>query len=192
MCYQYQAQYGVGPWIKEDPLIWMSPRRLEKDPSVSLKVANKMIKLVSRGYITEGVILVLKSLFSVPKVTEDVCLVFDATISGLTKYLWGPNFMLLSMVSLLMMVGPETHIVNLYVGEMFYNFRLSSVPEKYYGLYLGSYMGHMKYRQGTPLWMKWVRLMMVLMLSTYDINQVLLLASDVLRGDRSEPDNPFR
>ena len=43
----------LGPWIKESTLIWMSPQRKEKDPSVSLKVAKNMSKLVARAYITE-------------------------------------------------------------------------------------------------------------------------------------------
>ena len=75
-----------------------------------------MSKLVARGYITELVILALTSLFSVPKVTYDIRMVFDETVSGLNDYLWGPNFMLRSLVSLLMMVGPETQIEDIDVG----------------------------------------------------------------------------
>ena len=69
MVYLDQAQNGVGPCIKEDPPIWMRSQRQEKDTSVSLKMAITMIKLVARGYIMEGEILVPMSLFSMPKVT---------------------------------------------------------------------------------------------------------------------------
>ena len=79
--YVYQAQYGVGPCIKKYPPIWMRPQRREKYPSVSLKGANKMSKLVIRVSITEGVILKLTSFFSVTKVTEDIFMVFDANLS---------------------------------------------------------------------------------------------------------------
>ena len=48
------------------------------------------------------------------------------------------------MVILLMMASTETHIVDLYVEEIFNKFRLSSVMEKYCGVYLGSYLGHKK------------------------------------------------
>ena len=96
-----------------------------------------------------------------------------------------------TMGSFLMMVGPETHMVNLDVGGKFYNFRLSLVLDKYCGMDLGSYMGHTKYCQETPLWMRWVRLMMGLVLSPYAAIQGLLLASEVVRVDRSDPDNPF-
>ena len=68
------------------------------------------------------VILALTSFFSVPKGTYDIRMVFDATLSGLNNYLWDPNFMLPSMGSLLMIVGPETYMVDLDFGEMFYKF----------------------------------------------------------------------
>ena len=47
--------------------IWMIPQKREKYSSVSLNVANKMSKLVSRGYIVELVILTLESFFMCPK-----------------------------------------------------------------------------------------------------------------------------
>ena len=106
-----------------------------------------MRKLVVGCYITEEVILTLTSFVSVPKVRDDICMLFDATVSVPNDYLWNPNFMLTSMGSFLMMVGPETHMVDLDVGEMFYNFRLSLVLDKYCGMDLGSYMGHTKYYQ---------------------------------------------
>ena len=64
------------------------PQRRDNDYSVSLKVDNKTSKLVARGYISEGVILALTSLFYVPKGKYDIRMVFDATVSGLNNYLW--------------------------------------------------------------------------------------------------------
>ena len=101
-----------------------------------------MSKLVARGYITEVVTLTLKSFFSVPKGTYDIRVVFDATVSGLNDYIWAPKFMLPPMGSLLMMVSPKKPIFHLDVREMFYKFRLSSVFANYYGVDLGSYLGH--------------------------------------------------
>ena len=43
-------------------------------------------------------------------------MVFEATVSGFNGSLWYPKFMLPSMGSLLMMVGPKTHMVDLDVG----------------------------------------------------------------------------
>ena len=87
MGYLVQARYGVGPWIKEAPPIFMSPHRQEKNPSLSLKVANNMSKTFSRGYIMEGMTLALTSFFSVPKGTGDICMVFYTTLSILNNYM---------------------------------------------------------------------------------------------------------
>ena len=122
MGYLVQSRDGVSHWIKEAPPRWMRPQRREENPSVSLKVGNKTSKLVARSYITEGVILANTSFFSVPNGTDNICMVFDATASRLNGSLWAPNFMLSSIGSLLMMVVPETHMDDLDVGEMFYNF----------------------------------------------------------------------
>ena len=113
-----------------------------------------MRHLVYKGYILEGVILALTSFFSVPKGKYDICMVFDATMRGHNNSLWDPNFMLRSMSGFILMVGPETYMVDLNVGGMFYNFRLASVLANYCGVDLGSYLGHKKDRQGKPLRMR--------------------------------------
>ena len=75
-----------------------------------------MSKLVARGYIMEGVILGLTSLLSVPKQTSDIRMVFDATVSKIKNSLWDTKSIFPPMGSLIMMVGPYTHMVNLDVG----------------------------------------------------------------------------
>ena len=71
-------------------------------------------------------------------------MVFDATVGELNEYLWEPNFMIPVVASFFMMVGPETHMVDLDAGEIFYKFRRSSVLGKYFGVYLGNYL---KYKE---------------------------------------------
>ena len=56
------------------------------------------------------------SFFSVTKGTDDIRMVFDVTMSGFNDYLWAPNFMLPSIGSFIMMVGMETHMVDIDVG----------------------------------------------------------------------------
>ena len=68
----------------------------------------------------KGVILILEYFFYVPKVTYDIRMVFDEILSRLNDYLRDRNLMLQSMGSLLMMVVPKTHMVNLSVGEIFF------------------------------------------------------------------------
>ena len=69
-----------------------------------------------------------------PKGTDDIHMVFDANLSRLNNSLWDPNFLLPSMVSLLVVVGLETHMVDLDVGLMFYNFQLSLMLANYCGV----------------------------------------------------------
>ena len=101
-------------------------------------------------------------------------MVFDVNLSGLKNYLRVPNFILLSMGSSPMMVDPKTQVVDLDVGEMFYNFRLLLVLANYSGVDFGSYLEHKKYQQGTTLCMRWAHRMMVLVLSTYYVVKGLL------------------
>ena len=73
-------------------------------------------------------------LFNVLKVINDIHIIFDTTVSVLNDSLWDPSFMFLSMGILLMMMGLEMHMVDLYFGEIFYNFQLSLVLAKYCGV----------------------------------------------------------
>ena len=63
-----------------------------------------------------GVVLALNFSFSVPKVTDDMHVVFDSNIIRINDSLWSPNFILKVMGSLLTMVGLETNMVDLDVG----------------------------------------------------------------------------
>ena len=66
----------------------MNPQIQYNDKYVRLKVTYKMINLVARGYMTELLILTLTSLFSVPKVTEDISMVFNTTVRVLNDSFW--------------------------------------------------------------------------------------------------------
>ena len=100
--------------------------------------------------------------------------------------------MLPSIFILLMMVALKIHTIDIDVGEMFYNFRLSSLLAKYCKVDLGYFLGNNKDRQGTPLWMRCVPFMMGLALSPYADIQGLLWESEAVRGDSGDPDNSFR
>ena len=50
-----------------------------------------------------------------PKVTEDIRIAFDTTVSELNDALLDIKIMLLVMGGLMMMMGPKTHMIDLYV-----------------------------------------------------------------------------
>ena len=57
---------------------------------------------------------------------------------------------------------------------------------------LGSYLGHKKGHQGRDLWMLWVCVMMGLVLFPYAAIHGMLWASELVMGDRNDPNNPFK
>ena len=97
----------------------MRPQRQEKYLMVRYKVESNMSNLVLRGYLAGLFILDLAYFFAVPKLTEDIRMVFDTEVRGLNEALWYPNFIILVVESIIVMVGPNTHMVDLDVGEMF-------------------------------------------------------------------------
>ena len=56
---------------------------------------------------------------------------------------------------------------------------------------LGTYLGHKRDQEVTPLWMICVLPMMGLILYPYSSIQVLLWSSEVVRGDRRDPSKTF-
>ena len=84
----------------------------------------------------------------------------------------------------------DTHGLSICLVNV-YNFWLSSFLAKYCRVNLGSYLGHNKDHQGTSLWMCRVCLMMGLFLSPYSDSQGLSWARDVVKGNRSDPNNLF-
>ena len=56
------------------------------------KVESKVSKLVLKGCLLVGVILALKSFFSVPKIVNNYHMLFDATLSILNESVWYTNF----------------------------------------------------------------------------------------------------
>ena len=90
------------------------------------------------------------------------------------------------------MVGPQMHMVYIDVGEIFYNLQIYLVMAKYCRVDLKNYLRHKMVQQGRILWIIWLRLMRGLVLSPYADIQGLPWESEMVRGDRSDPDNLFR
>ena len=104
------------PWIFEAPPRCMILQRQEKYPVTKSKVYNNLGNIVLRGYIAESFILDLTYLFEQNKVKEDINMVFDAVVKGENEALWDPKCMLLAVGIILMMVGLDTHMVDLDIG----------------------------------------------------------------------------
>jgi hypothetical protein len=60
--------------------------------------------------------------FAVPKGLEDICMVYDASKSGLNKALWVPSFPLPTAETLSDLLEEDSWMADVDMGEMFLNF----------------------------------------------------------------------
>ena len=72
--------------------------------------------------------------FSVTKLDQYVCMVNDGTASGFNYLVWVPNFVFLSVKTLLCGTLTTSWMVNLDIGEIFLNFMLDLDARKYVGV----------------------------------------------------------
>ena len=86
-----------------------------------------MRKFLSKGHIKLVPSREVKNItdfFTVPKGTNDICMVFNGTKSGLTDVLWATSFWLLNASSMLRTVSFNHCLVNIDLGEYFINLPL--------------------------------------------------------------------
>ena len=169
---------------------YMRPQPFEKDDLIVELVVKKLEKVRRLGYIDKGFIRSLTSYFSVPKGEADIRMVYDASRSGLNEALWAPNFGLPSVDVLLRGVDEGFWMGDLDIGDMFLNFMLDPKIQEYCGVDLRPYFQ----KEGVPgatLWERWVRCMMGLKVSPYIAIKSMLLACEIMRGDRHDRSNAY-
>jgi hypothetical protein len=99
-------------------------------------MAAKLRIVQAKGYIDEGEVRSLTSYFSVPKGSNDIHMVYDASASGLYQCLWVPNFWLPSAEGLVETMTKDSWMGDLDMGEQFLNFHLHPELQKYCGIYV--------------------------------------------------------
>ena len=183
---------GLRVWFddKEVPCNKL-PQRREHDEDVRRKMRGKLKIVRGRRYITRGVVRSLTSYFSVPKGLEDVRMVYDGTASGLNDAIWVPRFSLPTAATHLRALDAGYQMADVDIGEMFLNFVLHESMQSLCGVDLSDLftdeMGGKK-----VLWERWVRCAMGLKSSPYQAVQAVMVAEEVIKGDRLDPDNVFR
>jgi hypothetical protein len=143
-----------------------------------------------KGYITKGSVKSLTSYFAVPKGEHDVRMVYDASKSNLNKSLWAPNFGLPTVEALTRSVDETCWMGDLDIGEMFLNFCLHPDLQPFCGVDVKPYFPK-EVHSDSSLWEVWVRCMMGLKPSPYRCIKTLLLALEIIRGDKADSANPF-
>ena len=114
-------------------------------------------------------------------------MVYDGTKAGLNEVIWVPRFPLPTVDMLMRAVDTDTYTSNPDIGEMFLNFVLHESMQALCGVDLTNYFG-----EGEVLWERWTRAVMGLKSSPYQAVQAILVAKEVIRGDRADQGNAFR
>ena len=176
---------GTKLFVKRELLPRYFKRQLwPRDQMQKIKMTEKLEKVRSRGYIRPGEINSLTGFFAVPKGDDDIRIVYDATACGLNEALWAPNFSLPTIDSVLRNSNSKTWFSDIDLGEMFLNYFLDEDLRKYAGVDVREI--------GGKKWERWERTLMGFRPSPYVCTQTFGWGEDAIRGDRKDPDIPFR
>lgn len=156
-------------------------------------MVKKLAKVRERRYVEPGEVTSLTSFFAVPKGTEDIRMVYDGTKSGLNENIWVPRFPLPTIDTHLRAVDSSTFMSDMDIGEMFLNFVLHESMQALCGVDLSAFFGGVdESGKAVRLWERWTRAAMGLKSSPYQSVQAMLVAKEVIKGDRKDPNNAFR
>jgi hypothetical protein len=121
-------------------------------------------------------------------------MVYDGTSSGLNDAIWVPRFPLPTVNTMLRAVDVHSFMGDLDIGETFVNFILHESMQALCGVDLAEFFGQDGTEPGRKqvVWEKWVRAAMGLESSPYQAMQAILVAKEVILGDRLDEENVFR
>ena len=191
--YQKQIRDSLNIWM--DKYILPNYSRGQKDernPMVRTRMRQKLMVVRNRRYIRKGRVMPLTSYFSVPKGEDDVRMVYDSTQSGLNKAMWVPRFPLPTADSHLRALEPGTFCADSNIGEMFLNFILHEEIRSLCGVDFTKMFGEELTPGMKVLWERWERCAMGLKSSPYQTVQAVLVAEEIIRGDRGSAPNVFK
>jgi len=160
----------------------------ERNPEVRAKISAKLENVLLKGDIRPGKVKSLTGYFGVPKGLSDICMVYNASRSGLNDALWSPNFGLPTVETLLRGVEFGTWMGDIDLGEMFLNFCLDENLHAYCGVDLSPFCPASQRR---TRWERWVRCLMGLKVSPYLRIKGLLLGLEWVLGETTSPSNVF-
>ena len=183
---------GTPLWVFKSKLnnCTKKPQRMPRDPNIVALMVEKISKVLSRGYISSLLHDSIESLthyFAVPKGEDDIRMVYDLTASGLNDALWAPRFWMPTILNVVDCATDASWYGDVDVGEMFLNFPLDINMRKFCGVDL-SWMQE----DGKTLWKCWNRMAMGMKPSPFMTIRLLMWMMEIVVGDRSERQNPFR
>jgi hypothetical protein len=165
------------------------PQADEKDVKMKAQLIEKLQKARDRRYISPGRVVSLTAFLGVKKGEDNVCPVYDGSVSGLNDCIWMPRFVFPTIQTHLCQVESGTFMCDWDVGEMFLNFILHIDIRSLAGVDLTHYT---KEGEKGVVWECWQWAAMGLTSSPYQACQGMAFAEEVIRGDRHDPYIIFR
>ena len=187
------ARDGMRMFVKGKLPTNTKPQRAPKPEDIE-KMVKKLDKVLSRGYISPGLVVSLTSYFAVPKGGLDIRLVYDGTSSGLNEALWAPSFWMPTSESAVRVISFYSYLFDSDIGECFLNFPNDKKLRKYCGVDLSPFKGLLKSRPEFLmglLWEAWGRGFMGCTSSPYNTVRYIYLADEFCRGNRRLQNNPM-
>jgi hypothetical protein len=194
--YLGSARDDTKAWFVDKVRPWCRPQRMPRHTSRMSLITEKLDVIRKKGYVESGLVCSLMSFFEVAKGETDVRMVYDGSASGLNMVLWAPWFPLPTVNGLIRSLEPGYSMADNDVGEMFHNFVLHETMQQYCGLDLTLFYppetDTQAGRVNSRIWERWTRLAMGLRNSPYNAVQAMLMAEEMILGDRHSPENVFR
>ena len=113
---------------------YMDKKRWSKNNIVQEALKKKLVMFRARKYVIPGEVKSLLNMFDVPKGVDDICLVNDATQSGLNEAVWAPNFFSPTVSSLARTLQTTSWMADVDVGKCFCNYPLEERLQPYVGV----------------------------------------------------------
>jgi hypothetical protein len=186
--YQVRIRDSMKVHHQHNPPCYCVPQRDTKDPDTKAKVIGMLTKVRLRRYIGPGFVVSLTAFFHVPKGEDDLCLVYNGSVSGLNDAVWMPRFILPMLNTHLRSVEAGTFLGDIDVGERFLSFILYLSVRVYAGVDLTS---HFPLAGGGTLWETWHWAAVGLKSSPYQACQAMGFAEEVIWGNRRDSEICF-
>ena len=189
-----EARDGAGTFVQGELPRCTDKQSVPKDARTKALVQSKVADVRAKGYIGKGEdkVVSVTSFFDVPKGTDDIRMVYNATSSGLNGAVWAPWFSLPTVDSHLQAVDPGTFMGDCDISEMFLNFMLDKAIRPYAGVDLTRLFPNEAKDGSKRLWENWTRMLMGYKPSPYITTREICRQQPFLVGDRRDPQNVFR
>jgi hypothetical protein len=186
-------------WVQSRlPRYLAAPR--PPDPKKKIMILEKLKNIIDRSYVvlpaSTQFIQSLMEFLDVDKGITDIRLVYNGTSCGLNETLWAPNFWLPTPAAAARVLGVGYYMVDIDLGEMFLNFplrvllqRFSRIDLRHYARDLGETLS--KEEANKKYLVHWVRCWMGLQPSPFMAVQFYYLAEEFAQGNPLDKKNPM-